>query len=203
MTWATGDRAAIADRIASERGLTLVRPFDDRFIIAGQGTVGLEAIEDAASLGIVFDAFVAPASGGGLIAGCALACDRLSPGTRIYTAEPIGLDDHARSLASGTPVGNLPGAHSICDALLGTIPGEITFAVQPHAARRPGLVVADEEDRAAGIGDGVSGTGSWCWSRRARWRSPLPLRGVFPARNARSASSRRAAMSIARLLSRH
>jgi threonine dehydratase len=142
------DREAIARGLAEQRGLTLIRPFDDPFVIAGQGTVALEAIEDAAARGIAFDALVAPASGGGLVAGCALAAEALSPGAKIYAAEPIGLDDHARSLASGRRVGNVPGAHSICDALLGTIPGEITFAINRQRLAG-GLVTDDDEVRQA------------------------------------------------------
>ena len=141
-------REEIAAGIAAERGATLVKPYDDPLIIAGQGTTALEAIGQAAALGVIFDALLAPASGGGLIAGCALACEGLSPGTRIYAAEPAGLDDHARSLAQGVRVANRPEARSICDALLAPMPGEITFPVNRRLLAG-GLVVSDDEVRHA------------------------------------------------------
>jgi threonine dehydratase len=141
-------REGIAERLVAERGATLVRPFDDPLIIAGQGTAALEAIEDAAAQGIVFDALAAPASGGGLIAGSALACEGLSPKTRVYTAEPAGLDDHARSLAKHERVGHAPEAESICDALQAIMPGEITFAINRDRLAG-GLAVTDDEARAA------------------------------------------------------
>jgi threonine dehydratase len=141
-------REEIAAGIAAERGATLVKPYDDPLIIAGQGTTALEAIGQAAALGVIFDALLAPASGGGLIAGCALACEGLSPGTKIYAAEPAGLDDHARSLAQGVRVANRPEARSICDALLAPMPGEITFPINRRLLAG-GLVVSDDEVRHA------------------------------------------------------
>ncbi|MGH7074995.1 MAG: threonine ammonia-lyase [Stellaceae bacterium] len=142
-------REEIAARLAAERGATLVPPYDDPFIIAGQGTVAMEAIADAAAFHATqFDALVAPASGGGLVAGAALAAENLSPATRVYSAEPIGLDDHARSLAEGRRVANPPPAHSICDALLGPMPGEITFEINRRLLAG-GLVVSDDEARHA------------------------------------------------------
>jgi threonine dehydratase len=145
---ATESREGIADALVAARGATLVRPFDDPLIVAGQGTAAAEAIADAAALGVTFDALAAPASGGGLIAGSALACEGLSPSTRVYTAEPAGLDDHARSLQAGHRVGHDSTAHSICDALQAIMPGEITFAInRDHLAG--GLVVTDDEVRDA------------------------------------------------------
>ena len=142
------DREAISAKLASERGLTQVRPYDDKFVMAGQGTVALEAIEDAAKLGVAFDAFAAPASGGGLIAGCALAFEALSPATRVYTAEPETLDDHARSLAAGRRIGNHSVAPSFCDALMAGEPGELTFAVN-RTRLKGGLTVSDDQVRHA------------------------------------------------------
>ncbi len=123
------DREAIGRRIRDERGATLVPPYDDPHVIAGQGTVGLEIARQTQAAGIAVDAVAACASGGGLIAGIALAMERLSPSTEIHVCEPAGFDDHARSLAQGARVANAPGAQSICDALLATTPGEITFSV--------------------------------------------------------------------------
>lgn len=140
----TEDREAIGARIRDETGATLVRPYDDRHIIAGQGTVGLEIAEDAARLGLSVDAVAAPVSGGGLVAGVALALEKLSPGTKVHTAEPEGFDDHRRSLEAGRRVANQPGASSSCDALMAPIPGELTFAVNGRLLA--GGVVASEEE---------------------------------------------------------
>jgi threonine dehydratase len=141
-------REAIAARIAAERGAVLVPSFDDPDVIAGQGTAGLEIVEQAAAIGATLDDVVVCCSGGGLVAGIALAIKALSPGTRVWSAEPEGFDDHRRSLAAGERVRNAPGAHSICDALLAPMPGEITFAVNRQLLSG-GLAVSDEEVRAA------------------------------------------------------
>src|SRR5215813_6713416 len=92
------DREAIAGGIASKRGATLVRPYDDPFVIAGQGTAGREIAEDMAALGIAPDIVVAPASGGGLIAGVATAVKTRFPLAELIVAEPRDFDDHTRSL---------------------------------------------------------------------------------------------------------
>jgi threonine dehydratase len=142
------DREEVAAAIAAERGSPIVKPYDDPRVIAGQGTVGLEAIEQARALGVEPDALVSAASGGGLVAGCALACAALSPRTRVYSAEPAGLDDHARSLAAGERVRNDPAARTICDALMAATPGQITFAINRHRLAG-GLVARDDEVRRA------------------------------------------------------
>jgi len=144
----TQDREAVAARIQAERGAVLVRPYDDRDIIAGQGTVALEVVAEAAARHIAIDAFAANSSGGGLIAGCALVFQAQSPGTLVYCAEPAGFDDHARSLAAGTRLANAAGASSICDALLAPKPGEITFAIN-RSRLAGGLVASDDEVRHA------------------------------------------------------
>jgi len=144
----TEDREAVAARIVAERGGTIVKPYDEREIIAGQGTAGLEMIEQAAARGITIDAMAANSSGGGLIAGCALAFAALSPATKIYCAEPAGFDDHARSLAAGTRLANDPGASSICDALMAATPGQLTFAIN-SARLAGGLVASDAEAKQA------------------------------------------------------
>jgi threonine dehydratase len=123
------DRETIAAGLAAAGGATLLPPYDDARVIAGQGTVGLELAAQAASLGARLDAVVVPCSGGGLVGGIALALAAASPGTAVYAAEPAGLDDLARSLAAGSRVANDPGARSICDALLAPTPGILTFAI--------------------------------------------------------------------------
>lgn len=142
------DREAIARGIATKRGATLVPPYDDPLIIAGQGTVGREIAEDLAALGAVPDIVVAPASGGGLIAGIALAVKAQFPAARVMTAEPQGFDDHARSLQSGHRETIMPGGHTICDALMAPTPGEITFGVNGKLLAG-GAVVSDDEVAAA------------------------------------------------------
>ena len=137
-------REDIAAKIAMERGAVLVPSFDDPDVIAGQGTVGLEIIEQAAAMGVAVDDVVACCSGGGLVAGIALAVNALSPGTRIWCAEPAGFDDYRRSLAAGERLRNEPGGHSICDALLAPTPGELTFAINEELLSG-GLAVTDDE----------------------------------------------------------
>jgi threonine dehydratase len=95
------DREAIAEAIARERGATLVPPYDDALIIAGQGTAGREIVDDLNALGLKPDVVVVTASGGGLTAGIALAVKARVPTAAVYTAEPQGFDDHARSFRSG------------------------------------------------------------------------------------------------------
>src|ERR1044071_7497156 len=97
----TEDRAAIARDICKKRGATLVPPFDDPFVIAGQGTAGREIVEDLAVQGLKPDVVVIGASGGGLAAGISLAIKARVPDARLITAEPEGFDDTARSFASG------------------------------------------------------------------------------------------------------
>jgi len=141
-------REAIAAEIAAERGATIVKPYDDPAIIAGQGTVGLELLQQAHAMGEHLDAVLVCAGGGGLAAGTTLACSALSPHTSVHTVEPAGHDDHARSLRSGHRVTNTDGPPSICDALLAPTPGALTFAVNRHRLAG-GLAVTDPEVREA------------------------------------------------------
>ncbi|WP_137391990.1 threonine ammonia-lyase [Rhodoligotrophos defluvii] len=142
------DREVIAARIAHDRKAVIVPPYDDPAIIAGQGTAGLEVAEQAKAAELAIDHLVAPVSGGGLIAGIALAMEQLSRGTKLWTAEPAQFDDHARSLAAGRREQNAALSGSICDALMARSPGVLTFAInQPRLAG--GLVVSDDEVRDA------------------------------------------------------
>ena len=125
----TEDRVAIADRIAAERGCVVVPSYDDPYIIAGQGTVGLEIVQQARALGVELDRVLSPVGGGGLIAGVSTAVKALSPGTEVWGAEPAGFDETRRSLASGRRETVDPDARSICDALLTPIPGELTWPI--------------------------------------------------------------------------
>lgn len=102
-------REAIGDAISEETGATLIRPFDDAYVIAGQGTATLEALEDLKARDVTVDAMLCPASGGGLLAGAGLALSALAEGAQLCVVEPEGHDDHRLSLESGRPVENLPG----------------------------------------------------------------------------------------------
>jgi threonine dehydratase len=144
----TEDRVAIGGRIAAERGSTVVPPFEDPHIVAGQGTLALEALEQAKALGMTLDTLLVCCGGGGLTAGCALAAEAVSPGTVVHPCEPMEFDDMARSLELGHRVANEPGKRSICDAIVTDIPGEFTFSInQPRVGR--GLRVTDDEVLAA------------------------------------------------------
>ncbi len=141
-------REEIAGRIARERCAVIVPPYDHPEVIAGQGTMGLEAIEQAGERGVKLDAVLVPASGGGLAAGNALAFAARSPATEVHTVEPEGFDDHARSLTSGKRERNARATGSICDALLAPQPGELTFAInQPRL--KAGLTVSEAEVKRA------------------------------------------------------
>ena len=120
-------REAIAAEIAESRGAVVVPAFDDPHIIAGQGTAGLEMAAQAKAMGAAFDLVVAPASGGGLIAGVAVAIKTLSPRTEVWAVEPTGFDDLALSLRAGERVTLKPTGRSICDALESPAPGVINF----------------------------------------------------------------------------
>lgn len=144
----TESREAIATKLATERGATLVPSFDDPFIIAGQGTAGLEILDQARDAGVDVGQVLVCCGGGGLVAGVATAIRARSPGTDVYSVEPADFDDTARSLALGERVGIAAGGASICDALLAPMPGELTFPIN-KALLAGGLSVSDAEVRAA------------------------------------------------------
>jgi threonine dehydratase len=144
----TQSREAIARDIAGERGAVVVPSYDDPHIIAGQGTAGLEAARQLEEMGLQAEVLLAPASGGGLIAGIGLAFEALSPRTQLYAVEPAGFEDHRLSLQAGAPTPNAQDRSSLCDALLAAQPGELTFAI--NRRRLSGaLAVSDEEALAA------------------------------------------------------
>jgi threonine dehydratase len=144
----TEDREAIGQKIQAETSATLIPPYDHRDVIAGQGTLALELAADAKAAGLVLDVLLAPAGGGGLIGGCALALAGVSPTTKIYAVEPQGWDDTGRSLISGRRESNDMQGSKLCDALLAATPGVLTFAInQKYLAG--GFSVTDDEVRAA------------------------------------------------------
>ncbi|WP_207479006.1 threonine/serine dehydratase [Arenibaculum pallidiluteum] len=140
----TENRDLVADRIVAQTGATLVRPYDDRFVMAGQGTIGIELLDQTAAIGATLDAVVVPCGGGGMTAGIATALAQRAPNVALWAAEPEAFDDTRRSLAAGERLGNAPGARSICDSLLSPMPGELTFAI--NRQRLAGAVpVSDAE----------------------------------------------------------
>ena len=141
---ANEDRDAIGARLAAERDLTLIKPFDDPQVIAGQGTTGLEIAEQAAELGITSGDVIVCCGGGGLTSGIALALEADAPGLRVRPAEPAGFDDVTRSLAQGSIARNRTLAGSICDAIVTPQPGELTFPIMQRLCG-PGLVATDDE----------------------------------------------------------
>jgi threonine dehydratase len=142
------DREAIANGIADKRGATLVRPYDDPFVIAGQGTAGREIAEDMTARGIAPDIVVAPASGGGLIAGVATAVKSRFPNAELIVAEPQGYDDHALSLRAGHREPHPAAGRTICDALMAAMPGELTFSINSKLVAK-GVTASDAEVGAA------------------------------------------------------
>lgn len=126
----TESREGIGRQIAEERGSILVPPFDDPFVIEGQGTSGLELLEQAEAAGAgPIDQLLCCCSGGGLMAGINLVFEARSPGTAMWAVEPVAFDDTARSLAAGVRVGHPAAAPSICDALQTPVPGVLTFPI--------------------------------------------------------------------------
>ena len=137
-------REEIGHGIATKTGATIVPPYDHPWILTGQGTAGLEIVEQAKALGVTLDAVAAPCSGGGLSTGVALGVKGISPTTTVHAGEPAGFDDLARSLATGTKQKNEKLSGSICDALLAPTPGDVTFPLAQQVLG-PGLVVTDDE----------------------------------------------------------
>ncbi len=137
-------REEIGNKLATERGLTLVRPYDDRYVISGQGTVGLEVAKQARDAGVEKADFLVCCSGGGLSAGVALALEAEAPNLRVRPAEPVDFDDFGRSLIAGEKVTNARMSGSIQDAILTPTPGDLTFPIGQRLFGR-GLAVSDDE----------------------------------------------------------
>ncbi|EDQ34138.2 Threonine dehydratase [Hoeflea phototrophica DFL-43] len=141
---ANDDRNAIAAELSTARGLTLIKPFDEPQVIAGQGTCGLEIAEQAKSEGVTNADVLVCCGGGGFASGIALALEADAPGLRVRPVEPEGFDDMARSLASGVIESNSRRAGSLCDAIITPQPGDLTFPIISRLAG-PGLVVSEDE----------------------------------------------------------
>ena len=143
-----GDREAIARQIAAERGAEIVPSYDSEHIVAGQGTIGLEIMQQAGELGHSLDQVLIGCGGGGISSGSAVAIKAFSPETSVYAVEPEEFDTMARSLRDGVRRRSVESARSICDALLSKSPGELPFAIHRKLGTT-GLVVSDAEVRAA------------------------------------------------------
>ncbi len=141
---ANEDRDAIGATLSEERGLTLIRPYDEPLVIAGQGTVGLEIAEQAQEAGIEKAEVLVCCGGGGLTSGVALALEARAPGLKVRTAEPEHFDDVARSLASGKIERNAALSGSICDAIVTPQPGNITFPILKRLCGA-GIAVTEEQ----------------------------------------------------------
>ena len=148
---ATEDRDEIGERLSAERGLTLIKPYDEPLVIAGQGTTGLEIAEDMNALGITDADVMVCCGGGGLTSGIALALAADAPGLRVRPAEPEDFDDVTRSLISGKIESNIRRGGSLCDAIITPQPGNLTFPImREHCG--PGVVVTEDEClRAVGL----------------------------------------------------
>ena len=134
-------REEIGTQIAKDRGLHLIKPYDDPQVIAGQGTCGLEIAKQVAAS----DAEVLVCcGGGGLTSGIALALEAEAPGMTVRPCEPEGFDDVARSLSSGNIEVNQQAGGSICDAIVTPSPGSITFPILKRLCGS-GLVVSDND----------------------------------------------------------
>lgn len=137
----TESREAIGEEIATTRGSVLVRPFDDPFIIEGQGTTGLEIVEQAGDVRL--DQLLCGTSGGGLMAGINLSMAALSPDTVVHGVEPADYNDTQISLAAGERLTHAPASGTICDALMTDRPGELTFPINQRL--KSILTVTDAE----------------------------------------------------------
>jgi len=125
----TESREDIADKISERDGRVIVPSFDDPYIIAGQGTTGIEIAHEAKERGITLEAVIMPMGGGGLCAGTGMAVKSLSPNTQIFGAEPAEYNDHQLSIKAGKRIAYKDPGSTICDAIMTPIPGELTFPI--------------------------------------------------------------------------
>lgn len=142
------DRGAIGAALSEERGLTLVKPYDDPTVMAGQGTCGLEIAEQAAEAGVTEGTVLTCCGGGGLTSGIAVALEAKAPGLSVRPVEPEGFDDAARSLFAGEILSNEGPEMGLCDAVLTPAPGALTFPLMKRLCG-PGVVVTDAQVKAA------------------------------------------------------
>jgi threonine dehydratase len=135
----TGDRVALAEALAAERGLTVIPPYEHPHVMAGQGTAALELLEEVGPL----DALLTPVGGGGLIAGSGTVAKALYPRLRLIGVEPEAGDDTKRSLEAGRRI-EIPVPRTIADGQALHTPGELTFSVNRRLVDAVALVGDDE-----------------------------------------------------------
>ncbi|MFZ1813078.1 MAG: threonine/serine dehydratase [Rhizobiaceae bacterium] len=138
------DRDAIAAEHVSQKGAAFIHPFDNPYVIAGQGTCGLEIADDLQAMGIVPDHVICCTGGGGLTAGVGLAVRDRFASASMHTCEPEGFDDYRRSLEAGERLRNARTSGTACDAIVTPMPGEISFAVASKLGMS-GFAVSDAE----------------------------------------------------------
>lgn len=142
-------REDIADEIAAETGAILVPAFDDADIIAGQGTVGLELMQQFAEYDLIPDSVLVPCGGGGLLSGVSTAVKALNADTKIFGVEPENFDDHLQSKAAGKRVKIDGKAATMCDSLMATCPGELTWSIT--SKKVDDFLVVSEDDVAHAV----------------------------------------------------
>ena len=140
----TVDRERLTEEFAAETGAILIHPFENFHVVAGQGTVGLEACQDIASMGLEADHFLVCVGGGGLMAGITLAAKHHFPDINIHSVEPEGHDDQKRSHLAGERLGGNSNTPSLCDAILTPMPGKLSFSICKDNLAE-GLLVSDEQ----------------------------------------------------------
>ena len=138
----------MAQTVSAERGATLLHPFDDPDIVAGQGSVALELMDETRRLGCRPDYLFVPVGGGGLLGGCALVMNEKSPDARVYAVEPVDYDGMTQSLRTGKRVRIRTSKKTICDALQATAPGFVTLAAAQKSVAG-GTAVRDADIRRA------------------------------------------------------
>jgi threonine dehydratase len=172
-------REDVGRELATERGLTLIPPYDHPDVIAGQGTVALELVEDARPAGLPpLDALAVCTGGGGLVAGCALAMEAMAPGAEVWAVEPEGWDDTKRSLEAGERLANDGAGSGFCDALLSRRPGALTFPINRRLLAGAAVVTEAEVLRAMRFAfehlklvvEPGGAVGRWRRCSRAGWR---------------------------------
>jgi threonine dehydratase len=143
------DREAIAGDLCAKHGSTLVRPFDDAGVIAGQGTIGLETARALTAKNVTIDEVFVPCGGGGLLTGTALAITTLQPSAKVIGVEPYDYDGMRLALAAGEPVRVPAKESSIADSLLPPMAGKITLALARKVVSR--IEVARDDDFARAV----------------------------------------------------
>ena len=144
----TESREEIGQALAREHDAAIIPPYDFAPVIPGQGTIGIEIAHQLDAREVTADQLICCTGGGGLLSGLCLGIHEHHPKMEIIAAEPEGFDDFRRSIDAGERVANVPGAQTICDAIVTPIPGELTFAInRDHVSH--GVAVSDEEVLAA------------------------------------------------------